>query len=130
MQLPAIGPAQGHLASVRNKHLAVGPDFGVSPKIAANLVEVVDWFGESHRHSDAGSQDGYRKDLAVERSPRSASRDENRTSEEPAGRSAPDGGEWPPAIFFVDRSSTEPGRNERARRRSQSADPNSARSCP
>ena len=42
MQLPAIGPAQGHLASMLSKHLAVGSDFSVSPEITANLAEVVE----------------------------------------------------------------------------------------
>src|SRR5271167_1072024 len=42
MQLPAIGPTQGHFASVFSKHFAIGPNFGVSPEIAANLVEVVE----------------------------------------------------------------------------------------
>ena len=41
MQLPAIGPAQRHLAGVLGKHLPAGPDLGVSPEIAADLIEVV-----------------------------------------------------------------------------------------
>ena len=50
MQLPAIGPAQGHLASVLGKHLAVGPDLGVSPEITANLAEVVEVGSENLTH--------------------------------------------------------------------------------
>src|SRR6516164_4368192 len=50
MQLPAIGPTQGHLASILSKHLAVGPDFRVSPEIAANLVEVVEVGSENLTH--------------------------------------------------------------------------------
>src|ERR1700730_17009709 len=42
MQLPAISPAQRHLASVISKHLAIGPNFDISPEIPANLVEVVE----------------------------------------------------------------------------------------
>ena len=131
MQLPAIGPTQGHLASVLSKHLAVGPDFRVSPEIAANLVEVVEIGSEESRPSTgAPCRDVCRKGVAVCCSRRSANRDEDRTGEGPTGRSAPDGGKTPPTIFFVDRSSTWPGRKERARKQSQSADPNSARSCP
>src|ERR1700745_3340979 len=42
MQLPAIRPAEGHLASVLSKHLSVGSDFGISPEITANLVEMIE----------------------------------------------------------------------------------------
>ena len=42
MQLPAIGPAQRHLAGVLGKHLPAGPNLSVSPEIAANLIEVVE----------------------------------------------------------------------------------------
>src|SRR5262245_58281430 len=42
VKLPAISPAQRHLARVLRKHRAVGGKFGVAPEIMANLVEVVE----------------------------------------------------------------------------------------
>src|SRR4051794_17259497 len=55
MQLPSIRPAEGHLASVLIKHLAVGTDLGVSPEITANLVEMVEIGSENLTHIAAPS---------------------------------------------------------------------------
>ena len=55
MQLPAIRPAEGHLASVLIKHLAVGTDLGVSQEITANLVEMVEIGPENLTHIAAPS---------------------------------------------------------------------------
>jgi hypothetical protein len=38
VQLPVIGLAKGHLASMFSEDLAVGPDFGVAPEIMTDLV--------------------------------------------------------------------------------------------
>lgn len=50
MQLPAIGPAQGHLASIVSKDFAIGSDFGIPPEITTNLIEVVKIGAEKLTH--------------------------------------------------------------------------------
>jgi hypothetical protein len=43
VQFPAIGPAQGHLTSVRSEDFAIGTDFGVSPDVTTDLSEMVEF---------------------------------------------------------------------------------------
>ena len=50
MQFPAVGPAQGHLASVFAKNLAIAPYFRVAPEITANLIDVVEVGSENLTH--------------------------------------------------------------------------------
>jgi hypothetical protein len=50
MQFPAIGPAEGHLASVFAEYRAIGPYFGIAPEITANLIDVVEIGSEDFTH--------------------------------------------------------------------------------
>src|SRR5258706_6386126 len=41
-QLPAIGPAEAHLARILGKHLSAGADFRVAPEILTDLSKMVE----------------------------------------------------------------------------------------
>jgi hypothetical protein len=131
IKLPAIGPAERHLARVLREHLAVGPDFGVVPEIVANLVEVIETGSENlTRIAAPGLRMRAGKlrlcDVRIDQQIETRIK---HMQDQPASR-------LEVAVKGLQRLSLQVDRQEvleragRARRRSQNAGPNSADSCP